>query len=170
MAGTPKWTDDPDVNASFAFSTDSVEFEMSESQVGKVTATVLGEGVAETEADAGVLPSESAETVGAEVEDLPGDAPVHGDAMGAEAGNAEPFPEQDWVTVIDRIKFGKATGWDRIPGEVFKLSKVWREAARHLAQEIWDSESMPEEMVLAVMRSGAPARLEFGSSGLPSAC
>lgn len=65
----------------------------------------------------------------------------------------ENFPEQDWAQTLDRIKFGKAAGWDGIPGDVFKVSDMWKAAARHVAQELWDSESMPEEMVLAVMRN-----------------
>ena len=65
----------------------------------------------------------------------------------------EAFPSQDWVLAVDRVKYGKSAGWDRIPGDVFKVSDIWRAAAKHLAQEIWDSETIPEEMVLAIMRN-----------------
>jgi hypothetical protein len=41
---------------------------------------------------------------------------------------------------------------------VFKVSEVWRAAARHVAEEIWETESIPEEMLLAVMRNLRKAR------------
>ena len=70
----------------------------------------------------------------------------------------EAFPESDWVKTIDRIKLNKATGWDSIPGEVFKFSKAWRDAAEQIARDMWKEEALPEEMLLAVMRNLRKAR------------
>ena len=74
-------------------------------------------------------------------------------AFAGEDGAEVPFPDADWILAVDRIKFDKAVGWDRIPGEIFKVSPAWRNAAKRVAEDIWAEEAVPEDMLLAIMRN-----------------
>ena len=63
------------------------------------------------------------------------------------------FPEREWNMVRDRIKLGKAVGWDGIPSGLFKYSGTWFAMAKRVAQDVWDEQEVPDDMVVALMRN-----------------
>ena len=68
-----------------------------------------------------MLPVSDREASGAVVEAATGASRTDEDDNGGESPDtAEPFPEQDWILALDRSN--PATGWDKIPSDVFKVS------------------------------------------------
>ena len=58
--------------------------------------------------------------------------------------------EKELEDCLRSMKDGKAPGWDNLPIEAFKYSKVAKEELFRIVRLIWDTESIPPDLVKGV--------------------